>query len=81
MTKTYYYCIHGKEYVERRHGEPIKVIFLPKKGLLGSQASTEKKSLMNYELLLRAVFSCFHGQNFLKFFFYIVPSVLKSCIK
>ena len=29
-----------KEIVERRHGEPIKFPFLPKMGLLGSQAST-----------------------------------------
>ena len=32
-----------KEIVERRHGEPIKFLFLPKMGLLGSQASTENK--------------------------------------
>ena len=35
--------VHIKEIVERRHGEPIKFLFLPKMGLLGSQASTEKK--------------------------------------
>ena len=36
-------------------------------GLLGSQASTERRiGLMNYELLLRAVFSMFHVQKFLK---------------
>jgi hypothetical protein len=34
----------GKEYIERRHGEPFKFIFLPKMGLLGSQAVLEKKS-------------------------------------
>ena len=33
----------SKKIVERRHGEPIKFLFLPKMGLLGSQASTEKK--------------------------------------
>ena len=33
--------ITGKEIVERRHGELIK--FLPKVGLLGSQATNEKK--------------------------------------
>ena len=38
----------AKEIVERRHGEPIKFLFLPKMGLLGSQASTEKK--IGYEL-------------------------------
>ena len=37
-----------KEYLERRHGEPFKFLFLPKMVLLGSQASTRKKS--NYEL-------------------------------
>ena len=41
------HCVSGwivsKEIVERRHGEPIKFLFLPKMGLLGSQASTEKK--------------------------------------
>jgi hypothetical protein len=31
-----------KEIVERRHGEPIKFLFLPKTGLLGSQAGNEK---------------------------------------
>ena len=31
-----------KEIVERRHGEPIKFLFLPKMGLLGSQAVNEK---------------------------------------
>jgi hypothetical protein len=31
-----------KEIVERRHGEPIKFIFLPKMGLLSSQAGNEK---------------------------------------
>ena len=53
-----------KEIVERRHGEPIKFIFLPKMGLLGNQAGKEKKMLVvNYEQHLRAVFSCFHGQK------------------
>ena len=33
-----------KEYVERRHNEPNEFLFLPKMGLLGSQASDEKKS-------------------------------------
>ena len=33
-----------KEIVERRHKEPIKFLFLPKMGLLGSQASNEKKN-------------------------------------
>jgi hypothetical protein len=33
----------AKEYKERRHGEPFKFLFLPKMGLLGSQAVLEKK--------------------------------------
>ena len=33
-----------KEIVEKRHGEPIKFIFLSKMGLLGSQASNEKNA-------------------------------------
>ena len=37
----------AKEIVERRHGEPIKFLFLPKMDLLGSQASNEK---IGYEL-------------------------------
>ena len=34
----------SKKYIERRHGEPFKFLFLPKMDLLGSQASTWKKS-------------------------------------
>jgi hypothetical protein len=57
--------LYIKETVERRHGEPIKFLFLPKMGLLGSQAGIEKKMLVvNYEQFLRTVFSCFHEQNF-----------------
>ena len=37
------FCRRVKEIVERRHGETIKFLFLPKMGLLGSQASAEKK--------------------------------------
>jgi hypothetical protein len=60
-----------KEIVERRHGEPIKFLFLPKMGLLGSHAGNEKKMLVvNYEQLFRAVFSCFHGQK-LRFLFFL----------
>ena len=33
---------HTKEIVERRHGEAIKFLFLPKMGLFGSQAGNEK---------------------------------------
>jgi hypothetical protein len=32
-----------KKYIERRHGEPFKFLFLPKMGLLGSQAVLEKR--------------------------------------
>ena len=35
--------VQNKEYIERRHGEPFKFLFLPKMGLLGSQAVLEKK--------------------------------------
>ena len=45
----------AKEIVERRHGEPIKFLFLPKLGLLGSRASTKKKLFVNSEQLLSAV--------------------------
>ena len=38
----------SKEIVERRYGEPIEFLFLPKMGLLGSQASNEKN--FGYEL-------------------------------
>ena len=41
----------------------LNSIFLPKIGLLGSQTSTRKKSIMNYELLLSSVFLTFHGQE------------------
>ena len=36
-------------------------------GRLGSQVSTEKNCNMNYELLLRVIFSFFHGQKKLLF--------------
>jgi hypothetical protein len=36
-------CGQSKEYIERRHGEPFKFLYLPKMGLLGSQAVLEKK--------------------------------------
>jgi hypothetical protein len=41
---TYKRCGYLKEYIERRHGEPFKFLFLPKMGLLSSQAVLEKKS-------------------------------------
>ena len=37
-----------KEVAKRRHGEPIKFLFLPKISLLGSQASTGEK--IGYDL-------------------------------
>ena len=33
--------VRPKVIVERRHGEPIKFLFLPKMGLLGSQVGNE----------------------------------------
>ena len=36
--------IWHKEYMERRHSEPFKFLFLPKMGLLASQANTRKNS-------------------------------------
>jgi hypothetical protein len=56
-----------KEIVERRHGKPIlKILLLPKMGVLGSQASNEKKPLvMNYKLLWRAVFYVLTVKNLL----------------
>ena len=44
----------SKEIVERRHGEPIKFLFLPKLGLLGSHAL-----VMDYELILEGCFFMF----------------------
>ena len=58
-----------KEIVERRHGEPVKFLFLPKMGLLGIQAGNKKMMAVNYEQLLRAVFSYFHSQNSIFHFF------------
>ena len=55
-----------KEILERRHEEPIKLLFLPKMSLLGSQASTEKKLVVNHEQLLKAVFYVFMGKNWEK---------------
>ena len=31
------FWVRAKEYIERRHGEPFKFLFLPKMGLLGNQ--------------------------------------------
>ena len=43
----------------------------------GPVGNTEKKFWADYEQLLRALFSCFQGQNF---FLNIVASAIKSCI-
>jgi hypothetical protein len=40
-------------------------------GLLGNE---KKMLVVNYEQLLRAVFSCFHGQKFDFFFFFNLGS-------
>ena len=37
IQNTLHYLASPNEIVERRHGEPIKFLFLPKMGLLGSQ--------------------------------------------
>ena len=37
------FLLFTKEIVERRHGESIEFLFLPKMGLLDSQACKEKK--------------------------------------
>ena len=42
-------CNMSKEIVERRHGEPIKFLSLPKMGLLGSQACTVGLSVLVIE--------------------------------
>ena len=62
-----------KDYIERRHGEPSKFLFLPRMGLLGSQASMWKKVqfwIKNH--FFSSVFSTFHGQK--------VAFALKSCL-
>ena len=69
-----------KEYIERRHGEPFKFLFLPKIGLLGSQAVLEKKvQFWIMSNFLAPFFQLFIG-NFFSIFFYIVTSTLKSCL-
>ena len=67
---------YPKEIVERRQGEPIKFLFLPKLGLLGSQASTMKKKLIvNCEQLLRDVFHVFMDKMFVFLIFCLHCSV------
>jgi len=56
--------------MERRQGEPIKSLFLPKMVLFGSQASTiKKRPILNNEQLLSSVFSNFHWHFFFLFSF------------
>jgi hypothetical protein len=45
--------------IERRHGKPLKFLFLLKMGLLGSQASTNP-------LLLSSAFSTFHRKKIVR---------------
>ena len=50
-------------------------------GLILGRLAILEKSLGNYEQLLSAIFSCFHGQKKIKSFLKnIVASALKSCI-
>ena len=65
-----------KEIVERRHGEPIKFLFLPKMGLLGSQASTEKKFGCEFWATFEGYFFMFSWAIFLN----ILGSALKRCL-
>ena len=54
----------SKEYIERRHGEPFKFLFLPKMGLLGSQAVLEKKvQFWIMSNFLAPFFQLFMGKN------------------
>ena len=70
-----------KEYIERRHGEPFKFLFLPKMGLLGSQAVLEKQvQFWIMSNFLAPFFQLFMDKFFFKFFFYIAASALKSCL-
>ena len=71
-----------KEYIERRHGEPFKFLFLPKMGLLGSQAVLEKKvQFWIMSNFLAPFFQLFMGKNlFFYIYFYIAASALKSCL-
>ena len=56
-----YQCGQSKEYIERRHGDHFEFLFLPKMGLLCSQASSRKKS--KYEL-----WATFDGKKILNLF-------------
>jgi hypothetical protein len=60
----------SKEIVERKHGEPIRFLILPKMGLLGSQAGNEKSCwlwiMSNFWGLF---FHVFMSKNYYYFFF------------
>jgi hypothetical protein len=77
-----YFYVSGKEYIERRHGEPFKFLFLPKMGLLGSQAVLEKNvQFWIMSNFLAPFFQLFMGKIlFFWNFFYIVASALKRCL-
>jgi hypothetical protein len=74
--------IYSKEIVERRHGEPIKFLFLPKMGLLGSQAVNKKNCwLWILSNFLGKFFHVFMGKLlFFWNFFYNVGSALQRCL-
>ena len=64
-----------KEIVERRHGEPIKFLFLPKMGLLDSQAGNEKNCwLWNMSNFWGLFFNVFMVKILFYLFFFIVES-------
>ena len=65
----------GKEYIERRVIEPVKFLFLPEMGFLGSKANTKK----NNHKLWAPFELCFFIFSW-TIFFYIVASALKSCL-
>ena len=64
----------GKVIIHKFYGTEIEIW-----AGLGPVGNTEKKIGADYEQLLRAFFSCFHGQK--KIIQNIVASALKSCIK
>ena len=76
----FYVLIHTKEIVERRHGEPIKFLFLPKMSLLGQY--WKKKWFWIMRNFWGLFFHVFMGKHlFFKFIFCIIASALKGCLK
>ena len=76
-----YVCVLDKEYIKRGLIEPVKFLFLPRVGLLGSQPRK-----MNYGLILRAaffVFSCAKTKCKISFFYNVIsaPNVLKTKVR